>query len=489
MGMNMKKSKLFFYLVLLLILFLAFYFNKNADLVYVKIGDFYYRNNQIEKAQKYYEKSFALGNNDEILRDVYVNSLINSPLTLESQMKLVKIATGDVRDSAKLKAEEFLTELKQEIFNKYSHNYIQQAPYNQKIVRWSKFPITYSFVTSKNVPKEYIEEIENAFTEWEKCGVVLFTKVDGDADIKISFINNKEEKTDREQKYVVAYTVPQINLTQLERMDIYFDLYSPDGILYTRNQIYNIALHEIFHALGFLGHSMDKDSLMYISSDKEILKNDLRRELREEDKETLKLLYKIKPDITNDGELKSEYLSYLVLGDSEDISASKTLEAKHYINQAPNLPSGYVTLAESYVAKGEYSKAIKVLERALNLATTSEIKYILYYDLAISYFYINNMDMSLFYVNQASNINDAEELHYLYAEIYLKKDDLQNAIYEYNKLIKFSPNNIDYVVNLANIYAKERNYLAAREVLKKYLKNNPSQKNNKKLSPYKMLLF
>ena len=56
MGLAMKKSKLFFYLVLLLILFLAFYFNKNADLVYVKIGDFYYRNNQIEKAQKYYTK-------------------------------------------------------------------------------------------------------------------------------------------------------------------------------------------------------------------------------------------------------------------------------------------------------------------------------------------------------------------------------------------------------------------------------------------------
>ncbi len=489
MGLTMKKSKLFFYLVLLIILFLAFYFNKNADFVYAKIGDFYYRNNQIAKAQKYYEKSFALGNNDVKLREIYVNSLINSPLTIDSQNKLVKIALGDIDDSAKLKAEQFLYELRREIFKKYFNNYIGQATYNQKIVRWSKLPITYSFLNVKNVPDEYIEEIENAFREWEKCGVVLFTRVTGKADININFEDNKQEDIERGKKYVVAYTIPQINLTRLEAMNITFDLYSPEGNYFTKNQIYNNALHEIFHALGFMGHSFDKNTIMHLANNNEILVKDLRLELNDKDKETLQLLYKIKPDITNTGDLKSEYVSYLVIGGVEDISVSKSREAKYYINSAPNLPSGYITLAESYVAKGHYSSAIKVLERALNLASSSEVKYILYYDLAVSYFYINNPEMSLAYLNKALEINDAEELHYLYAEVYLKMGDISKSVQEYNKLLKISPNNIDYVVNLANIYVKQHNYLAAREILKNYLKNNPSQKNNKKLSSYKMLLF
>ena len=173
----MKNLRLLFYFALFLALCFALYFNKNSAFVYVKIGDFYYKNNQIEKAQAYYEKSFLLGNKDSRQREIYVNSIINSPLTISSQEKLLEFIKKDIDDGASLKAKYFFADLRQEIHRKYPENYILQAPYNQKIVHWSKFPITYSYKNTNNISPEVIEEIDNAFNRWEKEGVVLFTKV------------------------------------------------------------------------------------------------------------------------------------------------------------------------------------------------------------------------------------------------------------------------------------------------------------------------
>ena len=49
-------------------------------------------------------------------------------------------------------------------------------------------------------------------------------------------------------------------------MDIKFYTYAPNGEKFSSEQIYNTALHEIFHALGFTGHSYDKNNIMYMSN-------------------------------------------------------------------------------------------------------------------------------------------------------------------------------------------------------------------------------
>ena len=149
----MKNLKSFFYIFLIILLLLALYFQYNAGDIYAKIGNFYYKRNNIVQAQNFYEKSFKLGNNDADTREVYINTIINSPLTIEAQEKLVKIAEGKIVDSASIKAKYFLSDLKKEIHRKYPLNYIKQAPYNQKIVRWNKLPITYSFKNKENADK------------------------------------------------------------------------------------------------------------------------------------------------------------------------------------------------------------------------------------------------------------------------------------------------------------------------------------------------
>lgn len=487
----MRYERVLLYTVLALSLVLGIFIHKNADLIFVQLGNFYYKQNNIEKAQNFYEKAFSLGNKNSDVREIYVNSIINSPLDTEAQEKLVKFAEGEKQDSASVKAKYFLYDLMREIHAKYPLNYIKQAPYNGKIVRWNRFPITYSFQNQSSAPPEYIEEINNAFSEWEKAGRLMFTQAVGNADIKINFIkpNQKISKFEYGKKYIVAYTVPQISGNILENMCINFYLQDPEGKNYTRTQIYNTALHEIFHALGFMGHSFDAENIMYLSKDSVKFQKDVRSTLTGADFSTLKLLYATRPDITNSTELKSEYVPYVILGDNEDIALSKTKEAKNYINHAPALPGGYIDLAESYAAEKRYSDAIRNLEKALRLADTDDVKYIVYYNLAVAYSYISNSGMALDYLEKAGEIKNDEELHVLKAEILKKTGDIANTKKEYAYLIKINPDNPDYAIRLANIYIQEYDYLKARKILKTFLKNHPQYKKDKSFSPYGILLI
>ena len=82
-----------------------------------------------------------------------------------------------------------------------------------------------------------------------------------------------------------------------------------------------------------------------------------------------------------------------------------------------------------------------------------------------------------------------EDLHLLSAEVYKKQKDYDKGIKEYNYLYNLQPKKIDYATNLASLYVNKHSYFMARRVLKEFIKNNPQEKNNPKLSPFKILLF
>ena len=101
-----------FYSLLILLLAGALYFRSNSASVYSFVGDYFYKTNNVPKGLEFYEKSFSAGNNHPEKREVYVNSLITSPLSVKTQEKLVKIAVENSDDSAAGKARFFLYDLK-----------------------------------------------------------------------------------------------------------------------------------------------------------------------------------------------------------------------------------------------------------------------------------------------------------------------------------------------------------------------------------------
>ena len=480
-------------LLLLLIFFVALFvsFNLNKAGFYAELGQYYAKKNNYNKAQDYYEKSYNLGNNDKKFRECYVNLLINSPLTIEAQEKLVRIAEDKNQDSSSESAKYFLYNLKREIHNKYPDNYIQQAPLNQKIAHWGRIPITYSFKVTKEIPQELVNAVNDAFDTWERASSarIRFEKVSRNADIVVSFTNKPIRDAEYGQKYVIAYTVPAISQNKLNRMDMYFNIINLDGEKFTPNEIYNTALHEVFHALGFMGHSFDKSHVMYMSrTNNDIIKNE-RKKIGDADKATLELLYKIKPDITNANELKYDYIPYPVIGDSAEVNYAKADEAISYIRKAPNIPAGYIDLAQTLINEKNFMGAIANLEKAYRLATNDETRYLALYNLAVAYYYDRKYEMTLFYVEKADELKNEEELHALSAQSYLKLNDTKNAIKEFEYLIKIAPDNLEYTVGLTNIYIKNRNYIKARKVLKEYIKKHPNEKNNPRFKPCRILLL
>ena len=476
--------------VFLFIALFALFYAHRADF-YAQLGKFFIKRDNYKSAQNYYEKSYLLGNQSKDFRENYVNMLINSPLTIEAQERLVSIAEDGIKDNASDNAKYFLYNLKREIHNKYPENYVQQASYNQKIVHWGKFPITYSFRNTKNIPSTLIEAVNDAFDTWERASSarIRFQKVAVNPDIVVNFISYKTDNVEYGKKYVIAYTVPDFSQNKLNKMDMILNIYNLDGKEFTINQMYNTALHEVFHALGFMGHSLNKANIMYMSNDPSVVVEDKKRELTDADKLTLELLYKIKPDITNSNELKYEYISYPVLGDNADINYAKEEEAKQYIRKAPSVPSGYIDLAQTLVNQKKFSEAIKYLERAYRISSNDETKFMALYNLAVANFMEESYELALLYLSKARDFKDDKDLDLLSAEIYLKQGNIDKAVELYKNLIEKQPNNMDYVLKLANIYISRHEYFKARKILKDFLKNNPEQKINERLKPYKILLL
>ncbi len=482
----MKNKRLWgLFAVLCILCLIANYRNSNMDKILAFGAEKSFKQNNIAKVQEDLEKSFELGLKDAKYRDLYVNSIINSPFNSEAQDKLLNFIKYPVEDAAKYKAEGFLTDFKREINKKYPDNYITQAVYNQKIMRWSKIPITYCFVNSYSAPDYFIKEIENAFTRWEVATEhqILFTPVDSDANIIIEF-NLQNPVTTASGKYVVAYTVPELNVNYLKNTTIKFYLKDLNGEYYSKNQVYNTALHEIVHAIGFMGHSSDNDDIMHSTKDAKSVTNDEREELTQADINTVKLLYKIKPDITNESNPTGTYTPFLVLGNEEQIQQAKMKEAVSYVVKAPKLAGGYIDLAESYIANKEYDKAVKSLKKALKLADSNEVRGMIYYNLAVVYYYSEEFDKAQKYLLGALQIKESNDSRYLLAEVYAKSGRVQESIKEYERLIKLNPKNIEYVIGLTNLYVHEHKYMKARLVLKNYIRANPSDKENKRLKSY-----
>ena len=122
----------------------------------------------IKYCKKYYEKAFDMGLHKFEDRDAYVNSIINSPLDIAGQEKLIKFLEYPIDDPIKDKVEIFLYDIKREIHTKYPDNFITQAVFNQKIVRWGELPITYKFENTKDVPSYFVKKLKKLLPNGKK---------------------------------------------------------------------------------------------------------------------------------------------------------------------------------------------------------------------------------------------------------------------------------------------------------------------------------
>lgn len=382
------------------------------------------------KAHKCLKNAYNFDKKNKDYRYYYVQSLLRLSPTVTVQKEMFNIASSDDKDSAQTVAEAKIAEWRNNILGNIGNNYIEQAPSDKGIVRWSieKFPLKIALVNQSNVeiPEYYNNEVYRAFSQWEVSSQILkfsSTNNANDADILVKFENLPNDVCDGNGcKYVVGFTTPSIKNNILKKMIITLYTKDPNGNYFSDKELYNTILHEAGHALGIMGHSYSSDDLMYMATEGSNFYTPYRSSfqyLSSQDINTIKLLYKLVPAITNSEKVNTKGLVYapIVLGTSKEISLRKLKDAQNYVKSAPDIPGGYVDLGIAYAELNKTHEAVKALQKALTLSKSDSDKYISYFNIAVVFVNSGDTKNALEYALKAQSISNNDEINELITNI------------------------------------------------------------------------
>lgn len=394
---------------------------------------FFYHQGKIQMQKKDYinareslKKAYFFDKNNKDIRYYYVQSLIRLKPDENVQKEVFNLAVSPQEDSAQHAALKTITDWKNNVIYNIGDNYIEQAPYEKGIIRWDvkKFPlkINISNESGLTVPPYYNTEITNAFSQWQTSAKFLkFAVVDTQekADIQIKIASLPGDVCSGNMcRYVVGFTNPVVNGNFLQKMTITLYATDPKGNFFSDKELYNTILHEIGHALGIMGHSYSSEDLMYMSTDNSNSYYAPYRSsfqyLSAKDINTIALLYKIIPSITNTHpekfDTKGLIYAPIILGTNSQISSRKLKEAQNYIKKAPDLSGGYIDLAVAYAELDKTNDAIQALNKAIELSKSNDEKYIALYNMAVVNVNSGQLENALKYAYEAKEISDSEDI-------------------------------------------------------------------------------
>lgn len=474
--------------------------------VFLNLGKSAYDAKNYKDAYSKLKIAVVLSPKNRDARYYYVKTIINLPPTLEMQKELYRISQSNLPDSADLVADRQISKWRNQIFSGIGQNYIERVPLNDKILRWdvAKFPLKVCIqnTSAGTVPEYYKTEIMKAFLQWQSStnNLIKFQFVDNPkgAEIFVDMVSyTKRKNCDKKDcKYVVAYTSPTVNGDILEKMDITFYDGNNLGKPFSERELYNTALHEIGHSLGIMGHSDNKDDLMYMQTNQDGLLAGMRSDFQlitPNDLNTMILLYMLIPDITNtplsEFDMRHQFFAPIVMGTDEQINSRKMIEAKNYIQGAPELPNGYIDLAAAYSEQKENSSAIEALNKALELSSNDSERFAVYYNLAVIYMDVKSWDDSLKYAELAKQIQPTAEMDGLIAAINFEKGDVDKAKQTYTEALEKNPQNVIDAINLSRIYLREFNLVQAGRTMNKLVQANPNAKSDPRVKAMGLIMF
>lgn len=428
----MNKDRTTTFIIWTLLIAVGIVFKFMPDFYFWQGRDFYKKQDFV-KAHKSLQKAYSLNKYNKDIRYYYAKTLTNLTPNLTVQKAVFELATSKQEDSAQQVAENQISLWRSNVLRKIGDNYIEQVPFDKGVLRWdeSRFPlkIIINNQSGQELPPYYLEEITKAFEQWQtSSGFITFatTQKIHNADIIINIEPTPSDMcSEKNCKYVVGFTTPSIKGENLKNMTI--TLYTKDAYnnFFSDKELYNTILHEIGHALGIMGHSYSTEDLMYMATDNSdgffAPYRSSFQYLSQQDLNTVRLLYKLIPDICNTPinklDIKGKIYAPIILGTSEEISSRKIKEAKNYIKNAPNLPGGYIDLGIAYAELNKYGDAKRAMKKALELAKSNDDKYLIYYNLSVINMNSNNLEDALTNAENARLISENEDVKELITNI------------------------------------------------------------------------
>ena len=417
------------YILLGILSLLLLYISPVGGMIQYNIGMSFYSAKKYEQAIPWFERALLNSPSNNITRLYYVIALSKLKPTYSVQEKLYKISESKYEDQAKNFAKSRILMIKHDLLKDFEDNYIGHAIEGKDVKRWDmkSFPLKIYIENSNGkFPSYYKEEFQKAFQAWsDSTNFIKFKNVSTkeDADIYVEFPQNTQENC-QNCAFTIANTYPIFagdNL--LKQMKISFFPKLPNGRDYLRSEVYHTAIHEIGHALGISGHSDNSEDVMYASNDNVYSLNHIGQDyLSKRDLNTIVLLYRLKPSISNNKKIYSENFYYppLIIGSNDEILNKKLNEWLKYVEDYPNTASGYGNVATTYFDMGNFEKSLEYLKKAEEFANSPDEFWSIYYNRALIYYNLSDISNAKIYLQKAKELKNSKEI-----------EDLSNAI---NKL-------------------------------------------------------
>lgn len=426
--------------------------------------------------------------------------LTKMPLSYSVQKKLVEIAQKDDNSRSEKLATEIILRFREKVYKNLGDSYAKETLYNGIVLHWSKksFPLTYFISAEANSPSYYIEMAKSAFQDWQREteDFVKFIPVNNEASAKIvvKFQGKaNKENSDNQFEYKAAITSPIIeNEKVLKQMKIKVLVKNHLGTFFEPQQMKTLMAHEIGHALGMWGHSNDNKTIMYYSLNNpyDYYEKRIDTSLNSKDIATLKILYSLAPDISDNKEeliYKERFIYPPMLFSPVDNTKEKMLKsAEQLLKEHPGDMGYALSLADAYNQSGKYNESINLMIFLSEQTNDKSLLSLLYYNIANNYIGLKDFTNALIYAKLALKCSNTLDNRSLIAYIKYCSGDLKNAEKEFIFILGKNPGFTNAALGLADVYIKQKKYLEARKVLKQLVKYNPEALNDKALNAYKI---
>ncbi len=495
---NLRTSLVVFGVVLFLILGFMFYMKNllpehlmNQGKKYLEMGG---EQNYV-KALKMFD--MAAENNQSAEEPIYYKALTLSklPPSYENQKALYDIAQLEDCEEASQLAENILLEMRKSLEKTIGSTYIDNVLFEDQLLRWNVTkdnPITYCVSAQVVIPNEYIDTVKTAFLNWQTAtnGEIFLKEVSNPKNAKINVVFKDAHVVDNKvDQDVTAIATPVIQGNQLSKVDIQIKDVDTNGNQYTTDKLLTLAQHQIGHALGLWGHSAHETDIMYYDGEY-ITDYTYKENISQRDINTLMLIYKMIPDVT-DVPLTAEqyqnmfYHNILTTypGENFEREIQRLIAQLRYDRQNIIV---WVDLAINYAYKKQYPRSNQILDEVLPLvANDFRNQHVILYNLAANYYKMEEYQTAERYLNYAIKLQDDLDTQILESFIDLKLDRKSIAEEKLELLNKKYPEHTEIALKLAEVYNMGNKREDAKRVIDKLVKENPKSLKDRRVQKYR----